>query len=247
VKITLDPTPVVVSGASHCPVPESELLRLEREVANMISVAQERRRDVTDEAYEFRNIRDLTTTNPQKALFTAQRTHRRIGASLMGAAWVEYESTSKHLFSGVIKDAGCSNGGYLHLRTPLGESTGQVFASVNVSQRTNASLDVWVAARIPTASDRQRIKFKMGGQTMMIKGEPVSIYGSGFGWYNVGTTRLPSITNEFRVEVDGSSSTVIDLDCVLFTPSPFQPNNIRQPEFTFPVSKGSQKTDSDGI
>jgi hypothetical protein len=237
VRISLDPSPVMISGASHCPVSEAELLRLEREVANMISLAQERKRDISGEAYPFRTFRDLITSNPQKALEVAQDTHRKLGSVLAGAVWLEYERQSKNTFSAVVKDAGCSAGGALHLRTPLAESTGVVHATVNVPQRTTGALDVWIGARIPSPMDRERLRFKIGGQTMQIRGEPLSLYGSGYGWYKLGVTRLSSISNEFRAEIIGTTSTDLSLDCVLFTPLPFQPQNVKQPEFSFPEAK----------
>jgi hypothetical protein len=245
IKIMLDPSPVLITNAAHCPVPESELLRVEREMANHIVQANEKKKDVSTDAYEFRGFRDLLSSNPQRALALGQKAHRRIGVILAGAVWAEYES-SNHSFSEVIKDAGCSNGSCLNLRTPLGDATGIVQATVDIPQRFTGAMDVWIAARIPNLSDRQRLKFKIGGQTMTIQGEPITLYGSGFGWYKLGTTRLAAIKNPFRAEMIGNASTDLALDCVLFTPLPFQPLNVQLPEYSSPDPKPDPRKGSDG-
>jgi hypothetical protein len=83
---------------------------------------------------------------------------------------------------------------------------------------------------------------------MKIQGEPVNQYGSGFGWYNVGTTRLPSTKSEFRAEFTGVSSTDIALDAVLFSPQAVTPNGLFMPQFILPKApKKDPKKGSDGL
>lgn len=230
-KIELDHNPILISGASHCPIPQSELLRLEREIGTLFSVAANQRRDTTLESLDFRKYRDSLQTAPDKAYLLAKKVMRNLSGMLTGLIWSEFESSGNNTFSEVVSDAGCSNGAYLGVRTPLAEATGVVYAALNVPQRSTGNLDLWISARIPNQADKARLKVKIGGQTLAFNAPPLSPYGSGFAWYNLGTTRLPSFKTEVRVELTGTASTDVALDCVVLSPQTFQPNNVQVPEF----------------
>ncbi len=246
--MTLDTVPVIVSGTTEPPVPEIELVRMDQVVTQLLEWADSEHRDITTEIYEFRNYPDTAKTNPYKALQSAQKVYRALSAAGVGYSWLEWERSTDNTFSEVVSDAGCSNGSYLAARTPFGEQTGRIHAALSVTQKSTATLDVWVAARIPNPSDRARIQFRVGGQTMRLTGEPVNQYGSGFGWYNIGSTRLPSTKSEFRVEFTGVTSTDVALDAVLFTPQPVTPNGTFLPQFVLPKApKKDPKKGSDGL
>ncbi|MDH4387822.1 MAG: hypothetical protein QE269_03765 [Fimbriimonas sp.] len=248
IMMTLDSVPIVVSGSVEPPVPEVELVRMDRDVTQLLAWAESEHRDITTEVYEFRNYPELAKTSPYKALQSAQKVHRDLATVGVGYNWLEWERSTDNTFSESVADAGCSNGSYLAVRTPFGEQTGRIHASLSVSQRSAASLEVWIAARIPNPSDRARIQFRLGGQVMRIQGEPVNQYGSGFGWYNIGTTRLPSTKSEFRAELTGVSSTDIALDAVLFSPQAVTPNGLFMPSFILPKApKKDPKKGSDGL
>ena len=76
---------------------------------------------------------------------------------------------------------------------------------------------------------------------MTLSGPPMSPYGSGFAWYLCGTTRLPSARTDVIVEMTGTPTTDIALDCLMLSPQPFQPQNIQMPELQLtplkPVTK----------
>jgi hypothetical protein len=246
--MTLDTVPIIVSGTTEPPVPEMELVRMDRDVTQLLEWAESEHRDITTEVYEFRNYPELAKTSPYKALQSAQKVYRSLATVGVGYNWLEWEKSTDNAFSEAVADAGCSNGSYLQVRTPFGEQTGRIHASLSVTQRTTGSLDVWVAARIPNPSDRARLQFRIGGQTMRLTGEPVNLYGPGFGWYNIGTTRLPSTKSEFRVELTGISSTDVALDAVLFTPQTITPNGVFLPQFVLPKAvKKDPKKGSDGL
>ncbi len=248
IYMTLDIVPVVVSGVTEPPVPEIELVRMDQAVTQLLEWAESEHRDITTEVYDFRQYPELAKTSPYKALQSAQKTFRALASPGVGYTWLEWERSVDNTFSEVVADAGCSNGSFLSVRTPFGEQTGRIHASLGVTQRSSASLEVWVAARIPNPSDRARIQFRVGGQVLRFSGEPVNQYGSGFGWYNIGTTRLPSTKTEFRVEFTGISSTDVALDSVLFTPQPVTPNGTYLPQFVLPKApKKDPKKGSDGL
>ena len=246
--MTLDTVPVVITGTTEPPVPEIELVRMDQSVSQLLEWAESEHRDITTEVYEFRNYAELAKTSPYKALQSAQKVFRSLASAGVGYSWLEWEKSADNTFSEAVADAGCSNGSYLAVRTPFGEQTGKIYANLNVTQKTASSLDVWVAARLPNPSDRARLQFRIGGQIMRIQGEPVNQYGSGFGWYNIGTTRLASTKSEFRVELSGLSSTDVALDAVLFTPQPVTPNGLFLPQFVLPKApKKDPKKGSGGL
>ena len=237
-RIELDHSPITITGAAHFPVPMPEIFRLEREIENLFAVAASQKRDTTAEAIEYRNYREILASSPDKAFALAKKIQRSIGSMLTGVVWTEFESTSNHVFSEVVQDAGCSNGACLTLRTPLAEATGPIFARLSVPQRSTGNMDMWIAARIPNPADRASIRVKIGGQILQLSSTPMSPYGSGFAWYQLGTTRLPSFKTDISVEVTSSSSTDIALDCLVLSPQPFQPNNVQLPDLLVgPVAK----------
>ena len=244
-KIELDHSPIMMTGAANFPVPLQEVARLEREIGSLFSMAAAQHRDTTSEIVEYRNFKELLLADPAKAYQAAKRVMKSLTSNLTGAVWAEFETTTNHLFSDVVQDAGCSNGAYLSLKTPLAEATGLVYARVSVPQRSTGNLDMWIAAKIPNSADKASIRVKVGGQLLTINGPPMSPYGSGFAWYQLGATRLSSFKTEVSVELTGTASTDIGLDCMILSPSPFQPLNVQMPEMVVaplaPVKKPPQK------
>lgn len=230
--LALGHNPVLIKGALHCPIPESEIARLDREIAALFQQAEKARRDTSTERIDYRNYQDSLKTDPDRAFALAKKVHSDLNRALTGTLWYEFETYSNNTFSEVTKDAGCSNGASLTVRTPLAEATGLVYAAVPAQPKSSGNLEVWVAARITNEYDRQNLKLKIGGQTMSFKGAPVSPYGSGYAWYSLGVTRLPLLKTDVRAEIIGSPSTDISLDCIVFSPQPFTPNNVVKPEFT---------------
>jgi hypothetical protein len=229
-QIEMDHSPVLLLGAAHFPVPTLEVLRMQREIGNLFAVAASQHKDTGAESIEFRNFQELLTAAPVKAYALEKKVQRSLNSTLTGVVWVEFESTSTHVFSDVVSDAGCSNGACLTLKTPLAEATGPIYAKISVPQRSTGNMDMWIAARIPNPADRANIRVKIGGQILQLSPTAMSPYGSGFAWYQLGTTRLPSFKTDITVEVAGNSSTDIALDCLVLSPTPFQPNNVQIPE-----------------
>jgi hypothetical protein len=241
-RITLDSNPVLVTGAEHPPIPDGELLRLEREIGSMVKYAQGQRKDVSVDLYDFKGFREILESNPETAFVIAQRVHSKLSMRLSNSSWIECENSNDNSFSEVVKDAGCSGGSYLSLRTPFADVSGTLSASVFVNQTTSQGMTVWLAAKIPNLSDKDRIKLRIGGQLIPIRGNGVSPYGSGFAWYNLGVTRLPAVRNEVRIEVNGVASTNVAFDCLAFTDAAFLPKNTVLPEFFIPKIEEDPKS-----
>jgi len=233
-RVMLDSSPLIISDADHVPVPESELSRLEREITKMVEYTKSKRQDLSMDVYELRDFKDLVDTAPHKALANAQKVHDRLSLAVSNSIWAECESSSDNTFSEVVKDAGCSNGSYLSVRTPFADISGPLYANVVVPQRTNQQMEIWISAKIPNSADKERIKVKIGGQVLSLQGAGVNPYGSGFAWYKLGTTRLPAVRSEVKIEVNGVSSTNVGFDSIVLAAQSFVPRSILIPEFLIP-------------
>jgi hypothetical protein len=236
-KIEFDHSPIVIKGASSFPVPVLEMIRLDREITNLFAVAAGQRRDTTTETIDYRNFHELSSTAPNRAYSLAKKVQKSLSGTLTGVVWAEFESSNNHLFSEITNDAGCSNGACLTLRTPLAEATGMIYAKLGLPQRSTGTMDLWIAARIPNQADKSSIRVKVGGQLMTLAGPPMSPYGSGFAWYQCGSTRLPTARTELTIELTGSTSTDISLDCLALSPVPFQPQNTLIPMLSVSLPK----------
>lgn len=245
-RIELDHSPIVITGASTFPVPMSEVIRMEREINQLFALAASNRTDVTSETVDYRNYRAQLVEAPSKAYTLGKKVMKSLSSTLTGAVWAEFESTNTHLFSEITNDAGCSNGASLSLKTPLGQATGLVSAKLSVPQRSTGPMELWIAARIPNPADKANIRVKVGGQLLTLTGPPMSPYGSGYAWYNCGTTRLPSARTDVIVELTGSPTTDLSLDCLLLSPQPFQPINVQMPELLVNLPKTPPKTGKGG-
>ena len=214
---------------------------MEREIGQLFQMAATQRAEVTSESVDYRNYRALLTESPSRAYTLAKKVMKSLSSTLTGAVWAEFESTNAHLFSEVTNDAGCSNGASLSLKTPLGEATGLVTAKISVPQRSTGPMEMWIAARIPNPADKAAIRVKVGGQLMSLVGPPMSPYGSGFAWYLCGTTRLPTTRTDVIIELTGTPSTDISLDCLMLSPQPFQPMNVMMPELNIGTATPPKK------
>ncbi len=245
-KIELDHSPVSITGATGFPVPVPEVLRLEREIGQLFTLAASKRIDTTTELIDFRTFKALMIESPSRGFTMAKKVMRALSATLSGSVWAEFESTNAHLFSEVQNDAGCSNGASLSVKTPLGAATGLISAKLSVPQRSTATMDLWIAARIPNPADKANIRVKVAGQLLTLVGPPMSPYGSGFAWYQCGATRLPNIRTDITVELTGTTSTDVALDCLILSPLPFQPQNVLMPEMLVALPSDPKKPGKGG-
>jgi len=65
---------------------------------------------------------------------------------------------------------------------------------------------------------------------MHLTGDPLSLYGAGFGWYKLGTTRIAGNMTKLRVQFDTAGNAEIAIDTFLVTPGNFKPNGVTPPD-----------------
>jgi hypothetical protein len=241
-EFSISSTPTIITGLEEVPVPEDAYKETILHFEALSDLLQRNHMDAPDQVYSFRDAMSQATENPGAA-FTHMRQALRSLSAMMGRFfWVEAESCRDHNFSEIDLSPACSAGAALALRTQMPPGPDGYFANFTVPTKTNDDQEVWIAARIP-ADRRGDVRLVIGGQldastgkvvgtgqTLTINSEPVSLYGNGFGWYKLGVTRLAGANSLLRFLVTGDTPSDLALDAILFTPTPFHPNGVNQPD-----------------
>jgi len=251
VEVSLTQFPLIITGTLEVPVPDVALLETVQQFKVMLNMGQSSHRQVDEQDMYFNQAIIGFERNPGGSFDQMRRQYWKIADKVASYIWIEAEHYTDSNFSEVEQLPGCSGGQALVLRTPIPPGPGGYFADYRVQVRSKDDLQVWIAAKIP-AERRNDVSIVVGGQQMKPAGEPLSIYGGGFGWYRVGTTRIAGNLTTVRLQVDTAGSSEIAVDAILLTPGEFKPNGVTPPD---PVSfrslpslekKGSKRRGSGG-
>ena len=229
VEIALTQVPLIISGTLEVPVPEAALLETVHNFELMVQLSQKAKRDLGEEEMYFNDAARGFERNPGGTFEQMRRQYWRLGAKLATYAWLEAEKYADSNFSQVQVTPGCSGGASLCLQTSIPPGPEGYFAEYKVSVKTKEDQEVWIAAKIPQER-RKELSVVVGGQVLHLTGEPLSIYGSGFGWYKLGVTRLTGNVSNLRLTVDSAGASEIAIDAILLTPGTFTPSGITPPD-----------------
>ena len=232
--VTLSGIPTTFANVGEMPVPDVALETESKRYADFIARAQKIRRDVADEIYDGKDLKDSIKKSPSRAFDLLQKLNKRLYLILSNLSWIEAESIPNHTFSEVVTDPGCSGSATLTLRTPFSTETGVNTARFNVNMLTQSPQEVWIAAKI-SESDRDLLSLKFGNQVLKISGVPVSKYGSGYGWYKLGETRFLASKNEWLLEVESRDGLDMAIDAIVFAPPGFAPRGPSIPSLFLPA------------
>lgn len=235
VDVNFTDVPMIILGATDLPVPEIAYVEVVTQFDILLKEAEMKSRDVIEERIFFKDGIQSFDRQPGSAFPLLRQMVRKVSLKLGTYTWVEAESAKEHNWSDVSKIVGSSADGCLVLRTPLTAPGSGYVASYPLMVRTTTDQEVWIAARIPIER-RNDVIVIIGGQPLRINSEPVGMYGNGFGWYKLGTTRLAGGQSSMRVEIATSNNQEIALDVILLTPRPFKPDGPRVPDaLDYPV------------
>jgi hypothetical protein len=168
-------------------------------------------------------------TSPGGAYATIRNAYRALSVQLAKYTWIEAELFKDSNFSETIDNPACSAGKALSLRTSLPSDESGYYATYPLEIRSQDVQEVWLAGRIPP-DRRPDVKVIIGGQTLSINTEPISLYGNGYGWYKLGVTRLAGDLSEMRLEVHGDTASDLAIDTLMLSPKPFTPHGVWQPD-----------------
>lgn len=227
-ELTIGQTPLILKGSSEIPVPESALNQLLADFDRAKKLAEETRKDVTEEIYQFRDAANGFDRNPGGSWSAMNTSYHRMVKKLSLFDWIEGESSKNNSFSDIQSDPGLSNAAALWLRTQIAPNKEGFFAEYTVVPRTTEEQHLWIAAKI-SSDDRTAIRVDVGDQRLQIEGEPVSHYGSGYSWYDLGPVRISGPQAKIIVRVLSSETAPISLDTVLLYPGQFQPRGPMMP------------------
>lgn len=227
VEISLSPTPIVITGTSDIPIPEPALTELLGEFDAASKLSEATRKDITEEAYLFRDSSQGFERNPGGAYLAMRTQFNRIARRLAEYEWIEAESSRNHSFGETLQTPGCSNSSALSNESPFAGLLGGLQASYVIPVRTTEDQEVWIAARL-SPDQRTGILVTVSGQSLRIESEPQSPYGNGFAWYRCGITKLAGTQAILEVRLTADASYAA-LDAIVLFPGKFAPRGVFLP------------------
>jgi hypothetical protein len=229
VEVDLTEIPLLVVGTDEIPVPETAYLETMHRFQVLMSTAEQMRREAIEERLAFKDAVQGFDRNPGGNFAQMRAMYYRLGNKIGTSTWIEAERTGLTNFSEPAHFGGCSGNGALVLRTPIPGGESGYFAEYKFPVRTGMDQTVWIAARLPREK-RGEVTVVVAGQTMVLQGEPIGLYGDGFGWYKLGQTRLSEGNETLRIQVAGVGGGDIAVDAIVLTPRDFQPNGVVMPD-----------------
>ncbi len=230
-EVNLSEVPTLITGTDELPIPELAFIETVDRFRAMLAVGQRFLRDMGQEEFAFMDNMNAFERNPGGSFTQLRSAYWKLSQKVSPYCWIEGEHTSDTNFSEVINVPGCASGGALALRTTIPVGSTGYYAVYPIPVKTKEDQEVWIAAKVPVER-RGDLTVQIGGQILRISGDPVSLYGAGYGWYKLGTTRLAGNLSRLRIQVDTPGNAEIAIDTVLVTPEPFQPNGVYPPDAT---------------
>jgi hypothetical protein len=237
VEVTVGNMPLIIRGTSELPIPESALAETLARFDALCKAAEKRRMDPTEERYYFSDAYAGFDRNPGGSFSTMRRWFWRLSDRVASYTWLEAEASRDYNFSETILSAGCSAGGAIAVQSQLNAADQVFVANYTVPVKTEEDVELWIAARIP-AVRRGDVEIVIGSQVLKIEGEPVSLYGAGYGWYKLGQTRIGGASAKLQLRVNAPQGADMAFDTIVLYPGSFRPNGVTPPDaIVFPVGK----------
>ncbi len=238
VELTLTETPLVISTPDEIPVPQDAYEQTLAEILVLLEQAQKQKRDFPDVTMMISDAKLAYDRNPGGSFVAMRRLLHQLDSYMGRFTWAEMEIAADTNFSEIADNHGCSNNEAISLH-PLIDAPAGFFATYEAPIHTDQDEEVWLAAKI-NPEDRALVTFEMSGQRFTLVDPPIGTYGSGFGWYHLGTTKNAIGTAQFKLLV-APGKPDLSVDAVLFAPPGFQPNGLTCPEVSVDVTKKVQK------
>jgi len=228
VEVSLNQFPLIITGTMEVPVPEFASIETVQQFKVMMSIAQRNHGDADEDEMVFNQALIGFERNPGGSFEVMRKEYWKLADKVASYTWIEAERYTDSNFSEAVINPGCSGGRALALRTLIPPGPGGYYAEYRVQVRSKEEQQVWISAKVPPER-RNDVSVLVGGQQMRLSGEPLSIYGGGYGWYKLGTTRLAGNMATIRVQVDSAGNSELGVDAILLTPGEFQPNGVTPP------------------
>ncbi|MBI5708119.1 MAG: hypothetical protein HZC36_14150 [Armatimonadetes bacterium] len=228
VEVDLSTLPLIITNTEEIPIPETCVKEVSWQFDQLLKEAEGLRIDTNDMRFLYITSLDGLERSPGGNFVQMRQIVDKLSQRLAPFVWLEAENVGETNFSEILKAPGVSNGSVLGLRTALSAGSSGFDAEYRFLPRSEAETEVWIAARIP-AEARGAVQIRVAGQTLRIEEGPLSLYGPGFGWYRVGSTRLARGESKLIVHIDGGDGVEFAIDAIVLAPGHFTPNGIKAP------------------
>jgi len=227
IEVTLTELPILVTGTDDVPIPEVAL----QELVAGFGAAQEHnktvKRDIVEESVLFTRYAQNMSVAPGANFLAMREIYDRMCLQLGDLVWLEAETSRENNFSDIVQVSSASNGAVLTLEPRIYDDRG-FFADYEFPVRSNEEVEIWIAARVPFES-RGKVSVGIANQTLSLPDAPTSLYGQGFGWYRLGTTRFGANIGKVRLEVAEAIGDSFAFDAIVIAKT-FRPRALRVPE-----------------
>jgi hypothetical protein len=230
IELTLDTTPLVITGTEDIPVPYDSVVSLQADYKALISQPSAQDLRLGDFRFLFENSVQKLKENPAGAFVSMMDAFRKMQIVIGMFCWVEGEAFEETNFGHVYSSPACSAERALGLKTALAPTSAGYFATYRMPTKFGAC-DLWIAASIP-AKTRPYVEVIVNNMPFSLPDKPLSFYGSDFAWFKVATLQLQPGTQTVSIRIRKEAPLyAASIDAVLLTPFNFRPDGPRLPDF----------------
>jgi hypothetical protein len=248
VQVPLASDPVIVTGLSlQYLFPVETTAEALREFESLTKAAEAQKLDVAP----FR-----LTLNDAKALFTpatAATTYallraplESLRAALTPYIWIEGEAAARHNWNGIQPDPHASAGAVLHLDHPAAAEGILYQARYPFRIERQAPYDLWLAGSVPGSPRTSPFTWRIDERAPSLAGTEGEShrYAGALGWTRLGQVPLAPGPHVLILTATGPAASGgyhLDVDALVLSREPFQPNGVRRPDYRVARDLGSRQ------
>jgi hypothetical protein len=245
-QVPLAADPVIVSGLSLQNLfPMETTTEALHEFESLVKAAEAQKLDVAP----FR-----LTLNDAKALFapaTAATTYallraplESLRAALTPYIWIEGEAAARHNWNGVQPDPHASAGATLHLDHPAVPEGTLYQARYAFRIERQAAYELWFAGSVPGSPETSAFTWRIDDRApaLAVAEGASHRYAGALGWTRLGQVSLPPGPHVLILTATGPAASGgyhLDVDALVLSREPFQPNGVRRPGYRVARDVGS--------
>ncbi|QYK53902.1 MAG: hypothetical protein KF824_03180 [Fimbriimonadaceae bacterium] len=221
-EMTVPTSPVILENAQELPVPVDSFEYSKIGVSYMIDTFGSLVDFNGTEYVRLKGFSESFERSPNATFLGLRQQLRTLIVRAAPYNWIEAENPFSTNFGDIATVSGSSDGKTLMLNAKVVSSRPHI-AQYMVKNRLGGQQDVWIAARMDDIT-RRTLQIAFGGQELPIQPNPVSFYGSGFGWYRCGQVEIPEGQSVMTISAPGNELLKCDLDVIMISPPGFIPN-----------------------
>jgi hypothetical protein len=235
-QLALDANPVIITG-----LPLQDLFPVEtteqalQEYETLLKAAEAQKLDVASLKLTLSEAKTLFRPSTAATTYALIRPPlEALRGALTPYLWIEGEAANHHNWNGVQPDPHASAGASLHLDRNSAPVDGPYQARYSFHIRREAPYEVWMAGSVPGGRDISNFTWRIDDRapSLVIADGTSRHYTPSLGWTRLGQVPLSVGLHTLTITAAGPASTGsyhLDLDALVLSREPFQPNGIRRP------------------